>query len=54
LDLDYLLQQQLVSRFLSRNAPTDEGRKRHRALARNYGARIARAKRAQAGRAGRE
>ncbi len=45
MDLDFLFQLKAVSRFLSKHSPTDEGRRKHRALARNYGARIARARR---------
>jgi len=49
MDLKFLFQQKVISRFLSKHAPTHEGRKKHRALARSYGARVARAKRSGAG-----
>jgi hypothetical protein len=49
MDLDFLFQLKAISRFLSKHSPTEEGRRKHRALARNYGARIARAKRSKPG-----
>ena len=45
MDLNHLFQKHQVSLFLSTNAPTDERRKTHQKLARDYGKQIAEVKR---------
>lgn len=49
MDVNYLLQQKFISQFLAKHAPTDHGRKKHRALARGFKSRLERVKSAKAG-----